>query len=374
MFIFLKWQEYPYAGTYKKLNIEIFCNYIQMFFWLTNPATPKFWHSYWKPTNADYLRTTPAPPPTVSDIYETKRLTQQNHDQLALFMKAHYGDSDWYLDTGGNWLQKYLEDPAVFVCGLFLKRKGTIVATIFSVPITNGETYIAHSNTGVNSVRVIEGLCVHTQYRKQGLALLMISLMDSMTSQTTPCAHLWSRELTTMPLLSTHIQINQYGYIECAKALQSVTPTQIPWNEWEILWTTFSKQWIDGSSIVTTRPSNTRNGLTVWKMNTDTKTMSYILIVSDTKRRTYYGNHTLWEVVWCGKMDETGLHPSLVDPEYMESVASTLTGIFFTMKEFSSAPFSDRWRISTSGYQAWYIYNYSPPFGQCQIHAIREEI
>ena len=340
-----------------------------MSFWSYNIAAPKLWHTFW---GQGFLRQRPALKPYTYELYLSRRLDSTCLDQFALFLKQHYGDDDWYLDTEGNWLQSYLDDPNVIVLGLFKKYDNTLIATILSVPITSGETNIGNTTT-LKNVRVIEGLCIHKKYRKQGFAAHMISLMDYETSKKEPCVHLWSRELTQVPVFSTFLQTKLYGYIECAWAKKTWDAEKLPWDEFVQLWEKNVKNWIEPSSIVTNIPSNRRNGLTAWKI-TDSETV-YIIVVSDTKRRSYLHNHHIWETIWCGKIDTSGLKPSTIPPECIESVASIHKGLFFIMKEYSDTPFSKRWRIGQSGYHVWYMYNYIPPnFGSCEIHSIREEI
>jgi hypothetical protein len=124
------------------------------------------------------------------------------------------------------------------------------------------------------------------------------------------------------------------------------------------------------SGIVTSAPSNRRGGIHVWRVN------SSLFVVSDTKRKSREGNLPIWEIVWCGRLgNDSSLVPFTILPAEAESVASHYSGIFFAMTEFSKLPWNTPWRVGRSGIQAWYIYNFVPPsWGDCEIHAIRDEI
>jgi len=344
----------------------------KMSFWALNEASPKLWHTvgYW---NADFLRKTSAPcPKAIPGFSQYRRLTIYDMDTVCAFMKDHYGDTDWYIDTDPSWLRTYFEDPLVLILGLF--DENTLLATILSTPISPGNTYIG-SYTYFRTIRVIEGLCVHRHFRKKGIAAYMISAMDYETSRTEPCIHLWSREVPRTPIFSTHINAKTYGYIDCANAKPLMNATILPWDDFSSFWKNSSIHWVhtNPNSIVSTVPTNRRGGLTAWLVEYGAEKI--ILIISDTKRRTKKDNRMLWEVVWVGKIESSLLVPSKTDPDCIESVASQLDGLLFITTDFGVSSWNYPWRIGSSGSHAWYIYNYLPPvFGTCELHSLREEI
>ena len=354
------------------MSFEINRQNSKMSFWALNEASPKLWHTlgYW---NADFLRKTPCPCPTVLPGFsQYRRLTIYDIDSVCAFMKDHYGDSDWYIDADPSWLRTYFEDPSVIILGLF--DENTLVATILSTPISPGNTYIG-SYTYFRTIRVIEGLCVHKQFRKKGIAAYMISAMDYETSRTEPCIHLWSRELPSKPVFSTHLNAKTYGYIDCSVAKPTMNTTRMPWDEFSTLWENSSIHWVhtNPNSIVSTLPSNRRGGLTVWSVECGSEKI--ILIISDTKRKTKQDHSAIWEVIWVGKIESSLLVPSTTHPYCIESVASQLKGLVFVMTEYGISSWNYPWRIGTSGIHAWYIYNYLPPtFGNCELHTVREEL
>lgn len=330
-------------------------------FWWNNAAAPTLLHSLGF-SSGGYLRTTPAKKPTSLPEYQYRRLEVSDIETVTVFLRENYGDTDWYLDAQSSWLLSYFQDPAVIVLGLF--RNETLYGTIFSTPLSDGVTYIGSQTY---DVRVIECLCIHASLRKQGIAGFMISAMDYETSAIRPIIHLWSRELDALPLLSTHLNAKNYCYLDCSAATERFPAARMDFPDFVSIWE-HSYRRLGG--IVTSLPSNRRGGLHVWRVN------SSVFVVSDTKRRTRKGDLPIWEIVWCGKLGtDFTLSPYAILPVEAESVAFHYFGIFFTMTEFSKLPWTSPWRVGHSGLQAWYIYNFVPPsWGDCELHAIRDEI
>ena len=289
-----------------------------MKFWSYNIAAPKFWQTFGF-TNMDFLRKTPPPPPLISDYGQYRRLIIEDMDLVSNFLRENYGDSDWYLDAG-PWLQTYFNDMRVIILGLFTKDN-TLIATIFSTPLTNSVTYIG--NKPYRNVRVIEGLCVHRNNRKMGIAGYMIAAIDYETSKEEPTVILYSRELSSTPIMSTHLNSKTYGYIDCSLARRTTDVLQMDKQEFNDLWVSNKFNW-SPDNLIASLPTYRRDDIYIWSSSKS------IIVVTDTKRRTKIGDRIIWETVWCGKFNPQTrlLYPSAVSLSDLESVASQHAGLF----------------------------------------------
>jgi len=335
-----------------------------MSFWAYNVAAPKLWHTLGL-TKVDFLRGRPASQPyDLPNCNRYRRLVADDMDVLSAFLRNNYGDADWYLDAG-PWLQTYLNDSDVIVLGLFGKDD-IMRGCIFSTPLSNNDTIVGKKHA---FVRVIEGLCVHRSFRNTGVAAYLITAMDYETSQRGPVIHLYSRELPVTPLLSTHLNVKTYAYIECLVARKKTPIQEMDLATFAKLWASNSHQWSSGN-VVGTTPCWRRGDIRTWVCG---KT---VIVVTDTRRRTRRDNQTIWETVWCGTTDQDQLYPTRVKHDELETVASMYKGILFTtMESFVAAGKRAPWHVGTSGVHAWYMYNFIiPNFGSCEIQAIREEL
>jgi hypothetical protein len=287
--------------------------------------------------------------------------------EVSIFLREHYGDSDWYLDESFLWLHTYLDDPHVCALGLF-SCANKLIATIFSTPLTSTETYI--DGKPLKNIQVIDGLCVHKSFRNIGIAGYMITAIDHELTKGSCKAvvFLYSRELPYIPPASTHLNVKKYAYIECYKALCKTTLQTMHKNTFTSLWKGMTVP--ANSGLVARKPMFRRNGIDIWVSNNS------VVVVCDTKRRTRNEHLKIWENIWCGNIRDNSLVPGAVDMAVIESVAAKYSGVFFTMAEyFTRVDHAGSWQIGKSGYQAWYIYNYiTPKFGSYEIHAIREDI
>ena len=309
-----------------------------------------------------FIRKTRPDPPKHLDNNHYRRLKGADLIAVSEFLKDNYGDSDWYLDAD-SWLSNYLDDANVIALGLF-DEDDSLRATVFSVPLTDGYTFIM--KLPYKTVRVIEGLCVHRNDRKKGLAGYMISAIDY-ESSVTPTILLYSRELPAVPLISTHLNVKTYGYIECSKARTKTIVEPMNISDFKHLWYANSQKWSEKDIIAS--PQSRRGGIQIWVTNNS------VIVVCDTKRVSKKDNSKIWEVVWCGSLDG-GLFPGPLPLSYLESVASKYRGLLFittsqTVEKTEIAP----WKIGRSGVHAWYIYNFvTSSFGSCEIHSVREEL
>lgn len=334
-----------------------------MSFWSFNTAAPSYWHT-WFSFNGDFLRKIPALCPLDMPKYSRyRRLLVSDRENLGSFLREHYGDPTWYLDTG-SWLDVYLEDPNTIVLGLF-DTSEMLCACIFSSPLPK-DSQIGLQR--LSNIRVIEGLCVHKAFRKSGLANYLLSAIDYETSRQGPTVHLYSRELPNVPLLSTHLNAKLYAYIECTFARPTLQVSKMEWDIFQTLWAS-NKDWKSSGDLVSP-PFSMRGDLSVWQVEQS------VIVVANTRRRARRDNAPIWEIAWCGTILYGMLYPSRVLPSHLESVAAEHTGLFFCMNEHFAEPVQEgTWHIGQSGYHAWYIYNYLvPKFGSLELQMVREEI
>jgi GNAT superfamily N-acetyltransferase len=338
-----------------------------MSFWKNNEAVPH-WIYTCLPKTPGYLRTYPAKPSAC--VYPIRRASSKDTLDIAAFWSAHYKGTDWYMDARSDWVGVYLQDPSVIV--LIAQEKSVIVATIVSTPL-NGTVYMSHGATLRNTVRVIEGLVVHANYRNKGIAGHMIQAMDALTSRTSPVCHLWLREIPYEPLLTTAIQTSTYAYIVCKDAPPLHTTAcaeRASWLDFQHFWTRHTASVLrtrgDKSFLVLDTVNHRRRDMTVWKVVFNE--IVHILVVSNTRRKHTLTGASIYELVWCGASQKTHMKQAL------EVVAAQLAaGVLFVScaDETWTAP----WHYGTSGAHAWYMYNYMPPaFGSVEIHMIREEL
>jgi hypothetical protein len=351
-------------------------------FWSQTTAAPAWWHTTWRTLSPQYLRPTPLPemPAQITlanNVVATVSLvTRILVADVAAFWETHYGGADWKI-IAHDWIHTYINDSRVIVLCFRIPDVG-IIGTIVSTPATNGITHMSHG-AELRSLRVIEGLCVHPDYRSKGVAGSLIQCMDAYTSNHCgPTVHLWSRELMLRLPFSSALQTYRYGYITSVAAEPRTSVLPLPWDRFAELWKQCSGGWARryAPCIVTDLPLNRRGGLTVWITRTG-QVREQVVVISDTKR--YSGIYAMYEVVWCGVLERGSLlYPASPNMDYgatLETiVAEYFTGMLFTTDEYVHT-WSAPWVYGSSGYHAWYIYNYLPPaFRTCKLHMIREEI
>jgi GNAT superfamily N-acetyltransferase len=276
-------------------------------------------------------------------------------------------------------VRTYLDDAATIVLMAY-EPNGTIVGTIVATPLSPGQVTMSHG-ARLDRVYVIEGLCVSEVYRGRGLAGHLIALIDAtVVRHHGPTALLWSRELTRVPYFSTAIQTATYAFLRCADVRAPIaTPVPLPWDEVCALWA--AHQW-RFQGIVASLPDNRRGTLCGWKVAAHG--VDKIVVVSNTGRRSREG-HPIHEVVWCGWMPTTAiLYAAARGQQYrqvLEAIATQYEGLLFASSTFQGGQAEKvwaeggLWHYGTSGIHAWYIYNYLPPaFGDCELHALREEL
>ena len=191
-----------------------------------------FWGSAAGPTIYDYLnafdpggrfmRLSRATKPSEwNGIVHPVLLTKYDSAEIAYFWNINYFGSDWRMDATKEWIES-LFDGVKLALGVRTKE-GMLIGTIMSRK-TGGKLIGMNLGMSLTSDRVfvIEGLCVQTKYRGQHMASWMISWMDYFTSEHGPVAHLFSRELESVPFLSNAVEVETYGYVETYKIKENV--------------------------------------------------------------------------------------------------------------------------------------------------------
>ena len=345
-------------------------------FWSENKAVAT-WLQSWLPAKADYLRKeTPATPLVPHTLGTLGQLGASHTSMLAQFWKAHYGDSDWFLDVDDTFARSYLIDSDTIVLGLFAVDQ-TLIGTIAAVPFGT-TTRMSHGGFFVNkSFHVVEGLCVHRNFRSRGIASLLMGAIDNVVSErrSIPFACLWAREIHSKPLFSTFLTAPTYASIPCDLPEAPGFPiVSVDMETFRPLWERIVRRELRTSTCITTESiDNRRGGLRVWKATIGA--FEYYVVVSDTRRKTLAGRKPIVEVVWCGTAEKEGVIRLV-----LEAVARQYTGIFFCTSDPHTGGaqadwVSHGWSYGTSGVHAWSIYNYLPPaFGACKILGLREEV
>lgn len=356
-------------------------------FWSSTKASPTLWQaSGFAKLEPRFLRLElPELPPLPSSLshLQIRRGVPTDAPAFALFLSEWYRGSDWTLSLRIEEVEYYLRDDQVVVL-LACNPDRRIVGSIVSTPLTRGDTHMSHG-AHLRHVHYIEGLCIHGMYRSKGLAGTMIAHIDGTTTRLFgPVALLWSRELPSKPFFSTALHTATYAYLPCHRATRQVALREVPWDEFCHLWENNCHRF---SGIVATVPTNRRGGLRIWEAETQGATK--LAVVADTRRITKDGG-PVYEVIWCGWRITNLLFSACEGQHYrafLESVASQYARpgdrppLFFATSIETGGMAKKRWEdkgpwiYGTSGVHATYLYNYLPPsFGNCLVHAIREEL
>jgi hypothetical protein len=356
-------------------------------FWSSTKASPTLWQaSGFAKLEPRFLRLEipdlPALPAALSHL-QIRRGIPMDSAALSVFLSEWYKGSDWTLSLRIEEVESYLRDDQVVVL-LATDADRKIVGSIVSTPLTRGATTMSHG-ANLRYVHSIEGLCIHGDYRSKGLAGTMIGHIDGVTTRLFgPVALLWSRELAMKPYFSTALHTATYAYLQCNRATQHMKIQEVHWGEFCHLWENNCHRF---PGIVATVPSNRRGGLRIWEAETHGSTK--LAVIADTRRIASDGV-PIYEVIWCGWRITNLLFSACEGQHYrafLESVASQYatpgerTPLFFATSLETGGMAKKRWEdkgpwaYGTSGVHATYLYNYLPPsFGNCLVHAIREEL
>jgi len=358
-----------------------------MSFWSTTTATPTIWHRMSFSPTPGYIRTEPVGYPAIPEGFtKPLRFFRSDAAVVAEFWKANYGGDDWYLNSDTEFVLRYLVKSNVYIFGIFQIDTMKLIGTIVSTPLTDGSTLMSHG-ARLSNVRVIEGLCIHRDFRGSGIAGFLIGYMDAFTSQLNrvPVVHLWGREMSKMPFLTTALRTDSYAYKVCTRKPPGQFLNFMAWDEFCDLWKTSSPHWIHDKvpRIVATCPLSLHCAFDVWTYPADSLVPDRpVVVVSNTHRKTRDKHLTIYEVVWCGYMRNNILYPAKSSIQYkqiIDDISNQYNGLLFA----SSAVYNGGanilwgadWNYGKSGMHAWFLYNYIPPsFGNCELLTIRDEL
>jgi len=357
-----------------------------MSFWSSTTAAPTIWDVMSIAHIPKYIRTKPADYPAVPDGFTLPvRFFRADAATVAEFWKQNYGGDDWYLDSDADFVMRYLTRNNVYIFGIYATDKCKLVGTIVSTPITEGSVIMSHGAALAN-MRVIEGLCIHREYRGSGIAGYLIGYMDAFTSRlnTVPVVHIWGRELSKSSVISTALRTDTYAYKVCTRKPSNGLLKSMPWGDFNKAWISSSTLWLEETPrIIATRPYIIQAGLDIWIYPVDVVSQyKPIIVVSNTHRKTRTTHQPIYEVVWCGYIHHNILYPAKRSVQYkhmLNDISNRYEGLLFASSAVynggATEEWGAEWNYGKSGVHVWNIYNYIPPsFGNCELLTIRNEL
>jgi hypothetical protein len=334
----------------------------------------KFWDRsprFMRPQN----RSLPTPFPPLSNPI---RLGAEHTNFVTEFWNTYYRGADWTMNANTTWVQRLLTDPSSPTMGVF--HNSRLIGTIMCRSVGN-RVFIGR-DTELPIAYMIEGLCVHPEWRGKHLAGWLIAWVDYIMNSNGPNAFFWCREVNT-GIHTSDIAVHTYCYADCSKLTRTVPIEQMPLHEFITAWVLAAPHWRSSDNIVASRPPVSEadsDSLEVWRTNDGS---NRLVVISDCHRKSLGDGKTLWEVVWCGTMTQT-LSPR--DPftsfrDLLETVGSTKgpNGVLFTTDAChhgaANPGWSLPWNFGTSGFHSIHIYNYMPPqFFNCSPYFLKLEV
>jgi hypothetical protein len=309
-------------------------------------------------------------PPSLFELTEPVRIQSEHAPKVAEFWRIHYGGEDWRLDADAAWVAERLRIPNTVLLAA-ITSQGRILGTIVCAPFSESRVRIGSAE--LPTLWVIEGLCIHREFRGKHLAGWLIAWVDHWMCRE-PQAFLWSRELPT-PVLGTAIQCATYGYVRGAD-IRNPTLRLDPfaWSDFRQYWAAAAPSWsLDSAIVPTTLPTHVPD-LRVWSCGT------ILLCIAATRRRTIPGGEAISEIIWMGRMAEEGLQPweGPGPKAVLESAAALLGGVLFGSTlphQGGIQSWPHPWSVGNSGVHATYLYNFMPPsFGFTTVYSIRNDV
>jgi GNAT superfamily N-acetyltransferase len=319
-----------------------------MNFWRFNEAAPSLLDT-WLRCEPRYLRTNPPPKPNLGN-FTCERGTTKHATEICDFWSEHYKGDGWSMRMPPELLTKYLDDFAVYC--ILLRLGNQLIGTIFSTP---SGAVMSHG-VEMPELRVIEGLCVHSDYRRKGVAGLLIGYIDWLLSARGPSPHMWSREESMIAgIISTCVSRKIYSYRNCWKRTGS-RAKKLSYDEFMERYKVIR---FKAPYIHSIKPNSWRGDLDYWELKDN------LVVIANTRRITNRGA-PIYEIV----MSEPRNIPSYFLDEICENYDS---GQIFTTQLFETL--SLEWTLGASGTHAWYLYNFIPPaFGYTNVTMVREEL
>lgn len=286
---------------------------------------------------------------------------------LTTFWRTYYGGEDWTYEPEADWVASQLKDSNTIALVVRNQQAGAIVGSIVCRSLTGPAGYFRLGTHGLANAYIIEGLCIHPDWRGKHLAGWLIAWIDHLANQNGPQAFFWSRE--ALPKDITYVASHQYGYVRLRdlstgpqlSARADNDTMEVDWATFRRIWTSYIQRWdtLGEAAFPTSLPEDP---LRVWRCG------SHYVVVSDTRRRVRQWGGKVWEVQFCGDLYEPTRQQG--DARRMLEVVGSLLaaegdGLLFV----GSAPWLGGcvsswprpWIVGTAGVHTTYIYNYMPP-------------
>ncbi len=353
------------------------------YFWGTpENAGPSMWHvgKFWDREPRILRPKNRSAPPSFIDpwIRNPRRMNVGDVKRVCEFFRSYYGGADWYLQVEEDRIRSLLQDPNVI--GLVSTTKnGEFIATIFARPLVQPGSVILIGSGIEEQAFMVEGLCVHKDWRGKHLAGWLISWVDYIINQTKAYPVLWTREYMAR-IHGSDVSFDTYGYFDISNTPSHPTSpsthivTPVDRSEFEELWNVSVQRWSKDSRIVVTKPYASSN-YQVWSIG------EYYIVTIDTRRRTRNNNQIIWEVIWTGRRNPHGglLVSEMVSREMLEALCfqHLRSGLLFLTEKHMNFDVGSlgNWKIQTSGHHATYIYNYMPPmFWKCRVALLHDDL
>ena len=271
--------------------------------------------------------------------------------QISRFFNDHYRGSDWDFSCNFSDVERWIASGFIIV----VKHDEDIAGTFVCRKLTG--VFCGKHNP---QAALLEGLVVHPNFRKIGLASFLLASMDYIvynTSTLNKCILLWFREHDSQMSAYSQLPISvlKYSYA-IIKDLPKNTAKAVLADA------------ITVKKIVKHVSEKTRTAFTLQCEDSDEDVFWYIvnnsLIGIVFTHRIGKGGYNMWEVVFAANFDP----PHFVNLQEAIEVASQSLpcnkGLIFATNGLSrgnlSSPTSP-WSVGNSGFLTTHVYNWMPP-------------
>lgn len=330
-------------------------------FWSSSagPSTLQLWNPF--ESGGRILRTEPAKKPSPwQDIVAPIICNVTHAMELRKFLCTEYKGDDWTLHISVEKVRSILSNSIALIA----VRDGNILGCILSRPL--GGKLRSGTQMMLEDVRVIEGLCVRSDQRRQHLAGWLIAWADYYTSQQGPTVHMWYRELPVTPWTSTAMQVESYSYVKTNLVVLDVASmVQIPLELWFPIW----KEQIAGAGVAySDGVLDAEDILCFSPLEIVSPSLYSMVVVVNTHRRT---GGAVWEVLWCSS---TGAYRRLNGVAF-QLQATGKGGLLFVTDAKERGGITggcpSPWVTGTAGVHCTYFYNYIPPIRPLRLVTLR---
>lgn len=298
-------------------------------------------------------------PPPFGPWEAPTRVEAADVPAITQFWTDHYNGADWVFRPEPEWIAALLSTSNTFA--LIVRNGGAVVGSIVCRGISDGPFRLG--SLTLPNAYMIEGLCIHPDWRGQHLAGWLIAWVDHLANATAPQAFFWSREAP--PRDPTYVASHTYAYLPlsgvASRRLEETGLTVVPWDTFRRIWASYVPRW-DGSGEAAEAAFPTQlpmDPLLVWRK------ADVYAVVSDTRRWTRDGRK-IWEVQFCGDL-YAPWEAKEGARDVLESIGAVLVSKENGLLFVTSAPWQGGctnwpgWVVGTAGHHTTYIYNYMPP-------------